>query len=77
LVRSRAQARLQLQLGELNMLTVDHPRFVFGDGERHFGAPGQLAHEPTRQFLRELLAALVERVRVNWAASGFALKERA
>lgn len=77
LVHSRARARLQRLLGELNMHPVDHPAGVLGNGERPFVGAGQLAHGPTRQFLRELVAALVGQVRSNWAASGFTLKERA
>lgn len=77
LVRSRAQARLKLLLGELAMLAVDHPGAVSGNDERAFGGTWPLAHASARQFLRELLVVLVEQVRSNWAPSGFILKERA
>lgn len=77
LLRSRAQARLQLLLGELNMLAVDHPACRGGTGAWHAGAEGPLAYGPTRQFLRELLAALVGRVRDNRAINSFTFKELA
>lgn len=77
LVRSRAQARLQARLDELQMLAVDHPWGVHGGFEPAAGGIGALAHVTTRQFLRDLLAALVGQVRRNWAADGFPMKERA
>lgn len=77
LLRSRAQARLKLLLGELNMLAVDHPAALPGNDERAFGGAWPLVRAPAQQFLRELLDALVGQVRINWAASGFTLRERA
>ena len=77
LVYSRAQARLQLLLGEMNMYTVDHPGVVLDNGERSFAGAGELARGPARQFLRELVSALVGQVRSNWSASAFTRKERA
>lgn len=77
LVRSRAQARLKLLLGELNVRTIDHPGAVTGDDERAFGGAWPLVHGPARQFLRELVAALVGQVRSDWLASDCTLKERA
>jgi chromate reductase, NAD(P)H dehydrogenase (quinone) len=77
LVRSRAQARLKLLLGELKMLAVDHPGALPGNDERAFGGTWPLAQAPARQFLRELLVALVGQVLSQWAASSFNFKERA
>jgi chromate reductase len=77
LLRSRAQARLKLLLGELDMLTIDHPGALPGNDEHAFGGAWPLGRAPAQQFQREILAALVGQVRSNWAASDFILKERA
>lgn len=77
LVRSRAQARLQGLLGDLQMHAVDHPGCEGGKGAGLVAAEGPLAHGATRQFLRELLAALVGQVRDKRAINSFTFKELA
>lgn len=73
LITAHAQNHLEQILGQLNMPTVKRSGGINGHAERRFSPDGTLIDPPTRQFIEELVAALVSLVRVEWAA----LKERA
>ncbi len=77
LVASRAQQHLQQLLERLEIPLVKSSVLIAGSAEAPFAADGRLAHEPARQFLRTLLAALVLQVRLNQADQRFSVKERA
>lgn len=64
----RAQHHLRQMLATLQMPTVDHPAFMKGIAAARFGPDGSLHDESTRQFIQQVVLALVTLVRVNWSA---------
>ena len=59
---ARAQYHLRQMLVTLNMPVVNQPEVMIGNAARVFDKAGRLTDEPTRQFIQNLLAALVQLV---------------
>lgn len=55
----RAQLHLRQILVALNMPVVNQPEVMIGNAAQRFDADGRLSDEPTRQFIHQLLLALV------------------
>ena len=66
---ARAQYHLRQILVTLNMPVVNQPEVMIGDAARRFDKDGRLSDEPTRQFIRKLLNALVQLVKVSRAGN--------
>jgi chromate reductase len=60
---ARAQYHLRQVLGALNMPVVNQPEVMIGNAAQRFDQSGGLIDEPTRQFVRKLLVALVDLAR--------------
>jgi len=56
---ARAQYHLRQILVTLDMPVVNQPEVMIGDALQRFDPDGRLTDEPTRQFIRKLLGALV------------------
>jgi chromate reductase len=54
----RAQMHLRQSMVGLNMFPVNKPEVFVGQAQTRFNAEGKLTDEPTRGFVRDLMAAL-------------------
>jgi chromate reductase len=60
---ARAQYHLR-QIGVfLDLQFINKPEVMIGGAADRFDANGKLTHEPTREFLKTMVTALVDRVR--------------
>lgn len=62
---ARAQYHLRQILVTLNMPVVNQPEVMIGNAAERFDQDGTLTDEPTRQFIRKLLSALLQLVKTN------------
>ncbi|MCK9285091.1 MAG: NAD(P)H-dependent oxidoreductase [Rhodocyclaceae bacterium] len=62
---ARAQYHLRQILVTLDMPTVNQPEVLIGNAAQRFDEHGRLTDEPTQQFIRKLLSALVRLARIN------------
>ena len=62
---ARAQYHLRQILVTLNMPVVNQPEVMIGNAAERFDQDGRLTDEPTRQFIRKLLSALLQLVKTN------------
>lgn len=62
---ARAQYHLRQILVALDMPVVNQPEVMIGNAAQRFDADGRLTDEPTRQFIRKLLGALVQLVKIG------------
>lgn len=69
-----AQAHLRLILSRFGVPVVDAPEVHIAKSWEKFDANGDLTDDPTREQLRELVAALLSRVQQSVAASSVAAK---
>lgn len=60
---ARAQYHLRQILVTLDMPVVNQPEVMIGNAVQRFDGDGRLNDEPTRQFIRKLLLALVQLAR--------------
>lgn len=65
---ARAQYHLRQILVTLNMPVVNQPEVMIGNAAQKFDQNGKLIDEPTREFIRKLLAALAQLVKTNQAS---------
>lgn len=64
---ARAQYHLRQILVTLNMPVINQPEVMIGNAAQKFDQNGKLIDEPTKEFIRKLVAALVQLVRANQA----------
>jgi chromate reductase len=57
---ARAQYHLRQIFVFLNMYTLNQPEVMIGNASERFDAEGNLTHDVTREFIRQLLQNLVE-----------------
>jgi chromate reductase len=57
---ARAQYHLRQMMVFLNMFPVNQPEVMIGNAAERFDAHGNLTHDPTKEFIRQLLQNLVE-----------------
>ena len=57
---ARAQYHLRQMFVFLNMYAVNQPEVMISDAANRFDAAGNLTHEPTKQFIRDLLKSLAD-----------------
>jgi chromate reductase, NAD(P)H dehydrogenase (quinone) len=57
---ARAQYHLRQMMVFLNMFPVNQPEVMIGNASERFDAQGNLSHEPTKEFIRQLLQNLVD-----------------
>jgi len=57
---ARAQYHLRQMFVFLNMFPVNQPEVMIANASERFDAAGNLTHEPTKQFIRQLLQNLVD-----------------
>jgi chromate reductase len=57
---ARAQYHLRQMFVFLNMYTLNQPEVMISNASERFDAEGNLTHDATREFLRQLLQNLVE-----------------
>jgi chromate reductase len=57
---ARAQYHLRQIFVYLNLFAINEPEVMITDAANRFDAEGNLTHEPTKQFIRDLLISLVE-----------------
>ena len=57
---ARAQYHLRQMMVFLNMFPINQPEVMIGNASERFDAEGNLTHDATRRFIRELLQNLVE-----------------
>ena len=57
---ARAQYHLRQIMVFLNMFPINQPEVMIGNASERFDAAGNLTHEPTKKFIRQLLQALVD-----------------
>ena len=64
---SRAQYHLRQILVTLDMPVVNQPELMIGNAATRFDQNGRLSDEAARQFIRKLLGALIQLVKINQA----------
>ena len=57
---ARAQYHLRQMMVFLNMFPVNQPEVMIGNASERFDAQGNLTHDATKEFIRQLLQNLVE-----------------
>jgi chromate reductase len=57
---ARAQYHLRQMFVFLNVFAVNQPEVMISNAAERFDAEGNLTHEQTKDFIRQLLRALVE-----------------
>ena len=57
---ARAQYHLRQMFVFLNMFPVNQPEVMIGNASERFDADGNLTHEATKDFIRQLLQSLVD-----------------
>src|ERR1051325_9930334 len=57
---ARAQYHLRQMFVFLNMFPVNQPEVMIGNAAEQFDAAGNLTHEPTKDFIRQLLQNLID-----------------
>ena len=57
---ARAQYHLRQMFVFLNMFPVNQPEVMIGNAAERFDADGNLTHDPTKEFIRQLLQNLVD-----------------
>jgi chromate reductase len=57
---ARAQYHLRQMMVFLNMFPINRPEVMIGNASERFDAEGNLTHDATRQFIRQLLQNLVD-----------------
>jgi chromate reductase len=57
---ARAQYHLRQMMVFLNMFPVNQPEVMIANASDRFDADGNLTHDATKQFIRQLLQNLVE-----------------
>src|SRR3954470_8893832 len=57
---ARAQYHLRQMMVFLNMFPVNQPEVMIANASERFDAAGNLTHEATKEFIRQLLKALVD-----------------
>ena len=62
---ARAQYHLRQILVALDMAVVNQPEVMIGNAAQRFDTDGRLTDEPTRQFIKKLLGALVQLVKIG------------
>lgn len=62
---ARAQCHLRQILVALDMPVVNQPEVMIGNAAQQFDPDGRLTDEPTRQFIQQLLGALVQLVKIG------------
>lgn len=62
---SRAQYHLRQILVTLDMPVVNQPELMIANAATRFDQNGRLSDEATRQFIRKLLGALIQLVKIN------------
>lgn len=62
---ARAQYHLRQILVTLDMPTVNQPEVMIANAAQQFDQNGRLTDEPARQFIQQLLGALVQLVKIN------------
>src|ERR1700681_4175199 len=56
---ARAQYHLRQIFVTLNLFPLNQPEVMIADAAHRFNSSGRLTHEPTREFIRQLLQSLV------------------
>jgi len=69
---ARAQYHLRQILVALDMAVVNQPEVMIGNAAQRFDTDGRLTDEPTRQFIKKLLGALVQLVKIGKPGLGMA-----
>ncbi len=62
---ARAQYHLRQMMVFLNMFPINQPEVMIGNASERFDAEGNLTHDATKNFIRQLLQNLVEWTRAN------------
>jgi chromate reductase, NAD(P)H dehydrogenase (quinone) len=57
---ARAQYHLRQMMVFLNMFPINQPEVMIGNASERFDAAGNLTHDATKQFIRQLLQNLVD-----------------
>ena len=57
---ARAQYHLRQMMVFLNMFPINQPEVMIGNSSERFDAEGNLTHNATKEFIRQLLQSLVE-----------------
>ena len=57
---ARAQYHLRQMMVFLNMFPINQPEVMIGNAQDRFDAEGNLTHDATKEFIRQLLQNLVE-----------------
>lgn len=57
---ARAQYHLRQMMVFLNMFPINQPEVMIGNAHERFDADGNLTHEATKEYIRQLLQSLVE-----------------
>ena len=57
---ARAQYHLRQMMVFLNMFPINQPEVMIGNASERFDADGNLTHEATKDFIRQLLQSLVD-----------------
>ena len=57
---ARAQYHLRQMMVFLNMFPINQPEVMIGNAHERFDASGNLTHEATKEFIRQLLQSLVD-----------------
>ena len=57
---ARAQYHLRQMMVFLNMFPINQPEVMIGNAHERFDADGNLTHDATKDFIRQLLQSLVE-----------------
>ena len=57
---ARAQYHLRQMMVFLNMFPINQPEVMIGNAHERFDAEGNLTHDATKEFIRQLVHALVE-----------------
>lgn len=65
---ARAQYHLRQILVSLNMPVVNQPEVMIGNAAQAFNQNGKLTNDTTRQFIQQLLIALVHLAKINLAS---------
>jgi len=57
---ARAQYHLRQMMVFLNMFPINQPEVMIGNAAQRFDAAGNLTHDATKEFLRQLMQSLVD-----------------
>ena len=57
---ARAQYHLRQMMVFLNMFPINQPEVMIGNAHERFDSQGNLTHDATKEFIRQLLQNLVE-----------------